>query len=48
MTDHEGEGSGVESKLLGRQILVLFAGGKTWRREVVAKFASGGTMPQIC
>ena len=25
MTDHEGEGSGVEDKLLGRQSLVLFA-----------------------
>ena len=41
MTDHEGEGSGVENKLLRRQNLVLFAGKKTWRREVVAKFASG-------
>ena len=26
MADHEGEGSGVENKLLGRQNLVLFAG----------------------
>ena len=40
----EGEGSGVENKLLGRQNLVLFAGKKAWRREVVAKFASGATM----
>ena len=40
MTDHEGEGSGVENKLLGRQNLVLFAGRKTWRREILAKFAS--------
>ena len=44
MTDHEGEGSGVENKLLGRQILVFFAGKKAWCREVVAKFASGATM----
>ena len=31
MTDHEGEGSGVENKLLGRQNLALFAGKKAWR-----------------
>ena len=44
----EGEGSGVENKLLGRQNLgqnlVLFAEKKAWRREIVAKFASGATM----
>ena len=28
MTDQEGEGSGVENKLLGRQNLVLFTGKK--------------------
>ena len=39
-TNHEGEGSGVENKLLGRQNPVLFAGKKAWRREVVGKFAS--------
>ena len=44
MTDQEGEDSGVENKLLGRQNLVLFAGKKAWRREIVAKFASGATM----
>lgn len=48
MTDHEGKGSGVENKLLGCQNLVLFAGRKTSRREIVAKFASGATMPQTC
>lgn len=48
MTDHEGEGSGLENKLLGRQNLVLFAGRKTSRREIVAKFVSGATMPQTC
>ena len=44
MTDHEGEGSGVENKLSGRQNLVLFAGKKAWCREVVTKFASEATM----
>ena len=48
MTDQEGEGSGAENKLLGRQNLgqnlVLFSGKKAWRREIVAKFASGATM----
>ena len=44
MTDQEGEGSGVENKLLGRQNLVLFPGKKAWRREIVAKFAFGATM----
>ena len=39
-TNHEGEGSGVENKLLGRQNPVLFAGKKAGRREVVGKFAS--------
>ena len=34
MTDHEGEGSGIKNKLLGRQNLVPFAGRKTWRREM--------------
>ena len=48
MTDHEGEGDGVENKLLGRQNLVLFAGRKAWGRKIVAKFASGATMPQTC
>ena len=48
ITDHEGEGSGVENKLLGRQNLVLLAGRKTLRREIVAKLASGATMPQTC
>ena len=48
ITDHEGEGSAVENKLLGRQNVVLLAGRKTWRRQIVAKFASGGTMPQTC
>ena len=48
MTDHDGEGSGVENKLLGSQNLVLFAGRKTWGRKIVAKFASGATMPQTC
>ena len=43
MTDHEGEGSRVENKLLGRQNLVLFAGKKAWCWEAVAKFASGAT-----
>ena len=37
ITDQDGEGSGVENKLLGRQNLgqnlVLFAGKKAWRRE---------------
>ena len=31
MTDHEGEGSGVENKLLGRQNLALFVGKKARR-----------------
>ena len=44
MTNQEGEGSGVENKLLGHQNLVLFSGKKAWRREIVAKFASGATM----
>ena len=48
LTDQDGEGSVVEEKLLGRQNLgqnlVLFAGKKKWRREIVAKFASGATM----
>ena len=48
MTDQEAEVSGVENKLLGRQNLgqnlVLFAGKKPWRREIVAKFPSGATM----
>ena len=35
MTDHEGEGSGVENKLSGRQNLVLFTGRKTWRRDMI-------------
>ena len=39
-TNHGGEGSGVENKLLGRQNLVLFAGKKAWRQEVVGKFVS--------
>ena len=43
-TDQDGEGSGVENKLLGSQNLVLFAEEKVWRREIVAKFASGATM----
>ena len=48
ITDHEGEGSGVKNKLLGRQNVVLLTGRKTWRREIVEKFASGATMPQTC
>ena len=48
MTDHEGEGSGVENELSRRQNLVLFAGRKIWRRKIVAKFASEATMPQKC
>ena len=48
MTDHEGEGSGVENELLRRQNLELFAGRKIWRRKIVATFASGATMPQKC
>ena len=39
MTDHEGEPAmKVGNKLLGRQNLVLFAGKKAWRREVMASF----------
>ena len=48
ITDHEGEGYGVENKLLGRQNIVLLAGRKTLRQEIVAKFASGATMPHTC
>ena len=33
MTDHEGEGSGVENELSRRQNLVLFAGRKIWQRK---------------
>ena len=44
ITAQEGEGSGIENKLLGRQNLVLFAGKMAWRREIVATFASGATM----
>jgi len=45
MNDYEGEPAmKVGNKLLGRQNLVLFAGKKAWRREVVAKFATGATM----
>ena len=39
MTDHEGEPAmKIGNKLLGRQSLVLFAGKKAWRREVMASF----------
>ena len=48
MADQEGEASGIENKLSGHQNLaqnlVLFAGKKARRREIVAKFASGATM----